>query len=212
MAGTLDRRCCLPHAFGCHFLMRFLPRLPAGLPACLQVRGLKEQLQRQLAEVQNARTGVVVDGHLRVKGTNGTIFALGDAAVTHQVRSTSRQCAGCAKGLRSGFKCPAVGTSVTAVGPLVLPSPATADPFLPPPITSHPGPHCPAASRLLKPLQDKALEDAASLFASADADGDQRLTADEVCSLLKKVGRLVAHVGGGEDWLGGAAGLGRLLL
>ena len=36
-------------------------------------------------------------------------------------------------------------------------------------------------------VQDKALEDAASLFASADTDGDQRLTADEVCTLLKKV-------------------------
>ncbi|EFN54551.1 hypothetical protein CHLNCDRAFT_58189 [Chlorella variabilis] len=51
------------------------------------VRGLKEQLQRQLEDVQNSRTGVVVDGHLRVKGTNGTIFAMGDAAVTHQDKS-----------------------------------------------------------------------------------------------------------------------------
>jgi hypothetical protein len=198
----LDRRCCLPAACIHLPISGALPASPTCLPAspaCLQVRGLKEQLQRQLAEVQNARTGVVVDGHLRVKGTNGTIFALGDAAVTHQVRSTGRQCAGCAQGLRSGFKCPAAGTSVTAAATLMLPSPASADPFLPPPITSHPGPHCPAACRLLQPLQDKALEDAASLFASADADGDQRLTADEVCSLLKKVGglRWWRPVGGG---------------
>lgn len=40
-----------------------------------QVRGLKEQLQKQLIEVQNSRTGVVVDQWLRVKGTEG---GLGD--------------------------------------------------------------------------------------------------------------------------------------
>ena len=30
-------------------------------------------------------SGVLVDRHLRVRGTGGTIFAVGDAAVTHQV-------------------------------------------------------------------------------------------------------------------------------
>ena len=39
--------------------------------ARLQVRGLKEQLQKQLIEVQNSRTGLVVDPWLRVKGTAG---------------------------------------------------------------------------------------------------------------------------------------------
>lgn len=51
------------------------------------VKGLKEQLQTQLEDVQNSRTGIVVDSHLRVKGTNGTIFALGDCAVTNQDKS-----------------------------------------------------------------------------------------------------------------------------
>ena len=37
----------------------------------MQTRGLKEQLQKQLIEVQNSRTGVVVDQYLRVKGTAG---------------------------------------------------------------------------------------------------------------------------------------------
>lgn len=39
------------------------------------MRGLKEQLQKQLIEVQNSRTGVVVDQWLRIKGTAG---GLGD--------------------------------------------------------------------------------------------------------------------------------------
>lgn len=81
------------------------------------VRGLKGTLQQQLAEVQNARTGLVVDSHLRVKGTQGTIFCLGDAAVTHQERT---------------------------------------------------------------------LEAAPQLFAAADLDRDQRLSADEVVRMLKK--------------------------
>lgn len=81
------------------------------------VRGLKETLQRQLAEVQNSRTGVVVDGHLRVKGTQGTIFCLGDAAVTHQ---------------------------------------------------------------------EKVVDVAPQLFSAADRDGNQRLSRDEVCRILKK--------------------------
>ena len=175
------------------------------------MRGLKETLQKQLAEVQNSRTGVVVDGHLRVKGTAGTIFCLGDAAVTHQVRVTGRG-GGLGVGgagflsLRPGqlllLHCQVVGCA--ALYPALWPS-------LPRPsvvccsqeksleqaaqlfATIHP--HHIATPpftyslfrsfRLL--LQEKSLEQAAQLFASADKDGDQRLSRPEVCRMLKKV-------------------------
>ena len=47
-------------------------------------------LQAQLpAEVQGSRRGLLVDPHLRVLGSQGTIFCLGDAAVTGATPQTA---------------------------------------------------------------------------------------------------------------------------
>jgi hypothetical protein len=48
----------------------------------VQVKQLKDKLP---AYAQTSPTGLVVDKYLRVKGWDGSIVALGDAAVTNQV-------------------------------------------------------------------------------------------------------------------------------
>ncbi len=50
-------------------------------PAHLLVRGCCLQA-RLPAEIQTSRRGLLVDPHLRVLGSRGSIFCLGDAAVT----------------------------------------------------------------------------------------------------------------------------------
>lgn len=54
------------------------------------VAQLKVDLQRRMSEVQNARTGLVVDPWMRVRGTNGTILCVGNAAVTHQEKAVEQ--------------------------------------------------------------------------------------------------------------------------
>lgn len=63
------------------------PREAPTLPPCVrfaaQVRALRAKLP---AAAQTSPTGLVVDRFLRVKGWDGSIIALGDSAVTNQVR------------------------------------------------------------------------------------------------------------------------------
>ena len=47
---------------------------------------LKERLP---ADIQNSRRGLLVDEHLRVRGSQGTIYCLGDAAVTSDSPATA---------------------------------------------------------------------------------------------------------------------------
>ena len=54
-------------------------RWAAGIAMHPLVAGLKAKLA---PEAQDSRRGLVVDPYLRVAGTRGTIFCLGDAAVT----------------------------------------------------------------------------------------------------------------------------------
>lgn len=56
------------------------PTCPTSRPPIhLQVALLKQRLP---ADVQTSRRGLLVDEHLRVRGSRGTIYCLGDAAVT----------------------------------------------------------------------------------------------------------------------------------
>ena len=50
------------------------------------VAALKAKLP---AEVQDSRRGLIVDEFMRVRGTRGTIFCLGDAAVTGPTPATA---------------------------------------------------------------------------------------------------------------------------
>lgn len=51
--------------------------------------------------------------------------------------------------------------------------------------------------------QDKALANAAELFAAADRDGDQKLSRAEVCAMLKKASACCwAWAGGADAWVG----------
>ena len=50
------------------------------------VAGLKAKLP---ADIQDSRRGLMVDEYMRVKGTQGTIFCLGDAAVTGATPQTA---------------------------------------------------------------------------------------------------------------------------
>lgn len=47
---------------------------------------LKDRLP---ADVQTSRRGLLVDEHLRVRGSRGTIYCLGDAAVTGDTPATA---------------------------------------------------------------------------------------------------------------------------
>lgn len=62
---------------------REAPTLPPRVRFAAQVRALRAKLP---AAAQTSPTGLVVDRFLRVKGWDGSIIALGDSAVTNQVR------------------------------------------------------------------------------------------------------------------------------
>ena len=164
-------------------LLRLNPS-PRTHSACdHQTRGLKEVLQKRLSEVQNSRTGIVVDSRMRVKGTNGTVFALGDAAVTNQARAvtcgrqgtpvwarvrwvTNQQRGTCGRVLRPSRqrgRTHHMHTTSQAhiTHPCCLPTPCTS---------------C--------TLQDKALRDADALFQAADVNADGRLSKGELLKLL----------------------------